>query len=74
MEKYPFNKNQNLPVICLTDFTEHHFKLVTDEFEKVIEGAKYPWLQFEAKKHTASNYENTYPVSHVEGLRFVFKE
>ncbi len=31
---------KNLPVIYLIDFTEQHFKLATDEFEKVIEGVK----------------------------------
>ncbi|SDG69712.1 hypothetical protein [Winogradskyella thalassocola] len=32
---YPSNKN--LPVIYLIDFAEQHFKLATDEFEKVID-------------------------------------
>jgi len=32
--------NQNLPAIFLIDFTETHFKLVTDEFEKVIDGVQ----------------------------------
>ncbi|NOX84605.1 MAG: hypothetical protein GXO86_01365 [Chlorobi bacterium] len=35
---YPANKN--LPAIYLIDFTEQHFKLATDEFEKVIDGVK----------------------------------
>lgn len=33
-----YNSNKNLPAIFLIDFTEQHFKLATDEFEKVIEG------------------------------------
>lgn len=33
-----FETNKNLPAIYLIDFTEQHFKLATDEFEKVIEG------------------------------------
>ncbi len=31
---------KNLPAIYLIDFTEQHFKLATDEFEKVIEGVR----------------------------------
>ncbi|SRX55696.1 hypothetical protein [Aequorivita sp. CIP111184] len=33
-----FEKNKNLPVIYLIDFSDQHFKLATDEFEKVIDG------------------------------------
>jgi len=33
-----YESNKNLPVIYLIDFAEQHFKLATDEFEKVIEG------------------------------------
>ena len=32
--------NKNLPAIYLIDFTEQHFKLATDEFEKVIDGVQ----------------------------------
>ena len=35
-----FETNKNLPAIYLIDFTEQHFKLATDEFEKVIDGVK----------------------------------
>lgn len=35
-----YNNNKNLPVIFLIDFTEQHFKLVTDEFERVIDGVE----------------------------------
>ncbi len=35
-----FEKNKNLPVIYLIDFADQHFKLATDEFEKVIDGVK----------------------------------
>lgn len=33
-----YSENQKLPTIYLIDFTEQHFKLATDEFEKVIDG------------------------------------
>ena len=35
-----YKTNKNLPAIYLIDFTEQHFKLATDEFEKVIEGVE----------------------------------
>lgn len=35
-----YDSNKNLPAIYLIDFTEQHFKLATDEFEKVIEGVQ----------------------------------
>lgn len=35
-----YETNKNLPVIYLIDFTEQHFKLATDEFEKVIDGVQ----------------------------------
>ena len=35
-----YETNNNLPAIYLIDFTEQHFKLATDEFEKVIDGVR----------------------------------
>ena len=35
-----YKTNRNLPAIFLIDFKEQHFKFVTDEFEKVIEGVQ----------------------------------
>ncbi len=35
-----YETNKNLPAIYLIDFTEQHFKLATDEFEKVIDGVR----------------------------------
>lgn len=35
-----FATNKDLPVIYLIDFTEQHFKLATDEFERVIDGVQ----------------------------------
>lgn len=39
---------------------------------EMIRSAEYPWLNFESREYTESNYENTYPVSFADGLRFVF--
>ncbi len=33
-----YEENKNLPAIYLIDYTEQHFKVATDEFEKVIDG------------------------------------
>ncbi len=35
-----YETNKNLPAIYLIDFTEQHFKLATDEFEKAIDGVQ----------------------------------
>ena len=35
-----YNTNKNLPAIFLVDFTEQHFRLATDEFERVIDGVQ----------------------------------
>ena len=38
----------------------------------MIRSAEFPWLEIESREYTESNYENTYPVSFADGLRFVF--
>ena len=35
-----YETNKNLPAIYLIDYTEQHFKIATDEFEKVIDGVR----------------------------------
>lgn len=39
----------------------------------LIKKANYQWLQVESIEYTKSNYENTYPISYAEGIKFVFK-
>jgi len=39
-----------------------------------IKDANYQWLQVESIEYTKSNYENTYPISYAEGIKYVFKE
>jgi len=43
-------------------------KLIT-----ILEEAKYPWLKFQSKEYKNSNYENTYPISFAEGLKYIFQ-
>lgn len=40
----------------------------------LIEEANYEWLQFESKEYTNSDYENTYPISYAEGIKYVFNK
>jgi len=40
----------------------------------LIEEANYKWLQFGSKEYTNSNFENTYPVSYAEGIKYVFNK
>jgi predicted alpha/beta superfamily hydrolase len=40
----------------------------------LIKGADYKWLQVESKEYTNSDYENTYPVSYAEGIKYVFNK
>jgi len=35
-----YKTNKNLPAIFLIDYTEQHFKLATDEFERVVDGVR----------------------------------
>ena len=49
-----YETNKNLPAIFLIDYTEQHFKLATDEFEKVIDGV----LQIEGFDALVATLEN----------------
>lgn len=56
-----------------------HFSFTTSndrdkcaQFINLINEAQYPWLQFQSKEYTESDYENTYPISFAEGLNFIF--
>jgi len=40
----------------------------------LIKDANYQWLQVESIEYTKSNYENTYPISYAEGIKYVFKK
>jgi predicted alpha/beta superfamily hydrolase len=73
-------------VIESNDFPEDksnkklHFSFTTSndrdkcsKFINLIKEAQYPWLQFQSKEYTDSNYENTYPIAFTEGLQYIFK-
>lgn len=38
----------------------------------LIKDTNYKWLKFESKEYTNSDYENTYPISYAEGIKYVF--
>jgi len=40
----------------------------------LIKDTNYEWLEFESKEYTNSDYENTYPVSYAEGIKYVFNK
>jgi hypothetical protein len=44
------------------------------ELIDLIKNANYKWLQVASKEYTNSNYENTYPVSYGEGIKYVFNK
>ncbi|MDZ7743240.1 MAG: hypothetical protein U5Q03_16270 [Bacteroidota bacterium] len=40
----------------------------------LIKDSNYEWLQVKSIKYTNSNYENTYPISYAEGIKYVFNK
>lgn len=40
----------------------------------LIKDTNYEWLEFESKEYTKSDYENTYPESYAEGIRYIFSK
>ena len=40
----------------------------------LINKAQYPWLQFESIEYTNSDYENTYPISFADGIKYIFNK
>jgi len=40
---------------------------------ELLNGAQYPWLQFESIEYWNSDYENTYPISFAAGIEYIFK-
>lgn len=55
-------------------FSTSNDRVKCNQIIELIKKAKYPWLQFKGVEYTQSNYENTYPVSFAEGLKFIFDE
>jgi len=39
----------------------------------LLNGAHYPWLQFESREYWDNDYDNTYPISFAEGIEYIFK-
>ena len=72
-------ENDDFPV-GKSDKKLHFSFSVSNDREKcihlinLIENANYEWLQLESKEYTTSDYENTYPVSYAEGIKYVFNK
>lgn len=73
IEKNNFPKNKSNKKLHFSFSTSNDWAKCTTLIKFITE-AKYPWLQFEAKEYTDRNFENTYPLSYAEGLKFIFKE
>ncbi|WP_370479681.1 hypothetical protein [Tamlana flava] len=72
IEKNNFPKNKSNKKLHFS-FSTSNDRTKCTTLIKLITEAKYPWLQFEAKEYKESDFENTYPLSYAEGLKFVFK-
>ena len=40
----------------------------------LIKDSNYEWLQVKSIEYTNSNYENTYPISYAEGIKYVYNK
>lgn len=72
IEKDDFPKNKQMKKLHFSFSTSNNHDECT-RLINMINEAQYPWLQFESLEYANSNYENTYPVSFAEGIKYVFK-
>jgi hypothetical protein len=71
IEKDEFPKNKHKKKLHFSFSTSNdHDKCIS--LIKMINEARYPWLQFESLEYKHSNYENTYPASFAAGIKYVF--
>jgi hypothetical protein len=68
-----FPKNKQNKKLHYSFSTSNDHDLSTNLIEAISE-AQYPWLQFETKEYTNSNYENTYPAAFTAGIRYIFDD
>jgi hypothetical protein len=73
IEKDSFLKSKSNKKLHFSFSTSNNRALCT-RLINLIKEAKYPWLQFESIEYTKSDYENTYPISYAEGIRYVFNK
>ena len=71
IEKDDFPKNK------LNKKLHYSFSISNDRAKctkliNLINEAQYPWLQVESIEYTNSDYENTYPISYADGLKYIF--
>ena len=71
IEENDFPKNKSNKKLHFS-FSTSNDKTKCNKIISLFENAGYPWLQFESVEYTKSNYENTYPVSFAEGIKYVF--
>lgn len=73
IEKEDFPKNKLNKKLHFS-FSTSNDRAKCIKLADMIKDANYKWLQFESKEFTNSDYENTYPVSYAEGIKFVLKK
>jgi hypothetical protein len=73
LEKHDFPKN-NADKKLHFSFSTSNDRAKCNKLIDLIKEAQIPWLQFESVEYTKSDYENTYPVSYAEGIKYMFNK
>ena len=73
IEKDDFPKNKSNKKLHYS-FSTSNDRVKCIKLIDLIKDANYKWLQFESKEYTNSDYENTYPISYAEGIKYVFNK
>ena len=53
-------------------FSTSNIRIVCINTINTINEAQYPWLQFESLEYEKSDYNDTYPASFAEGLKYIY--
>jgi hypothetical protein len=73
IEKEDFPKNKLKNKLHFSFSTSNDREGCTKLIDLINEG-NYPWIQFESIEYKNSNYENTYPISYAEGIKYIFNK
>jgi predicted alpha/beta superfamily hydrolase len=71
IENNSFPKNKSNKKLHFS-FSTSNDRAKCTKLVNLIKEAQYPWLQFESIEYTNSNYENTYPISFANGIKYIF--
>jgi len=73
IERGDFPKNKSNLKLHYSFSTSNNRELCTNLIKSIKE-AKYKWLQFESIEYTNSDFENTYPISYADGIKYIFSK